>query len=128
MNIQSKLDEIGLTPENSIVIGSGILNALNIRESNDIDLVVDESSYIRLSQDPRFKKTENHGKEILADETFEIGTSWTQLGNVWKFENLLDKSVVLDGVRYHALEFLLEVKQSWLKDADVRQKDVEDVK
>ena len=37
MEIKSKLEDLGLTPENAIVIGSGILNALGLLESKDID-------------------------------------------------------------------------------------------
>lgn len=33
MNIKSELDVLGLNPDNSAVIGSGILSALNLRES-----------------------------------------------------------------------------------------------
>ena len=127
MNIKLKLEEIGLNPGNSIVIGSGILNALNIRECKDIDAVVDKNTYSKLSAANRFKKAENHGKEVLADDLFEIGTSWTVLGRDWFFEDLLAKSVVTEGVRYNTTEFLLEVKKGWLSDKDVRQKDIDDI-
>ena len=42
MEIKNKLIELGLNSENAVVIGSGILNALNLRESKDIDVVVTE--------------------------------------------------------------------------------------
>ena len=38
--LAKKLRELGLNADNAIVIGSGILQALGIRKSNDIDLVV----------------------------------------------------------------------------------------
>lgn len=127
MNIKSNLEELGLNPESSIVIGSGILNALNIRGSKDIDVVVDEAAYAKLSADSRFKKEENHGKEVLVDGLFEIGTSWGVLGKDWSFEDLCAKSVVMEDVRYNSLEFLLEVKRSWVAAGDARQKDIDDV-
>ena len=37
MDIKEKLEKMRLTPGNSIVISSGILNALGLRESKDID-------------------------------------------------------------------------------------------
>lgn len=128
MNIKDELNKIGLTPDNSIVIGSGILNALGIRETKDIDVVVDENTYVRLSSDSHFEKKINHGQEVLIDELFEIGISWNVLGKTWKFNDFLSNSVLIDNVRYLTLQFLLNVKRSWLKDKDVRQKDIDDIK
>jgi len=127
MNIKRELERIGLTIENSVVIGSGILSALNIRESQDIDATVSEDVYKRLSTDSCFKKAENHGREVLTDGLLEIGTSWGVLNKDWKFDDFLGESVVIDEVRYTTLEFLLAVKQSWLLEKDARQKDIDDV-
>lgn len=128
MNTKEELQKIGLHQDNSVVIGSGILKALNIRESHDIDVTVSEYYYERLSSYTRFKKAENHGREVLVDDLFEVGTSWEVLDKIWKVNDLLDQSVIIDGVRYITLEFLLAVKRSWLSDYDVRQKDIDDVK
>jgi len=56
MEIKGKLNEFGLNPGNAVVIGSGILNALKIRGSNDIDVVVTLEKYQSLALDSRFKK------------------------------------------------------------------------
>src|SRR3989339_791609 len=128
MEIKNKLIELGLNSENAVVIGSGILNALNLRESKDIDVVVTEEKYKELSDNSRFKKEQNHGREILADELFEIGTSWIVVGKTWKFDDLLNHSTTIDDVRYNKVEFLLDAKRRWLADGDVRQKDIDDVK
>jgi hypothetical protein len=127
MDIKESLERLGLNPKNSVVIGSGILNALGIRESKDIDVVATEEAYRRLDSGTRFRKVENHGRIILADELFEIGTSWIALGKEWKFDDLSDVSTVIDDVRYITLQFLLDVKRSWLKEERVRQKDKDDV-
>lgn len=128
MNIKNKLDDLGLTSENSIVIGSGILSALNLRESKDIDVVANEEKYKELADNNRFKKEQNHGREILDDGLFEIGTSWTVVGKTWKFDDLLNHSTIIDGVRYNAVEFLLDAKRRWIADGEGRQKDIDDVK
>ena len=127
MDKRSKLTDIGLTQYNSVVIGSGILSALNLRASNDIDIVVPDTEYSRLADKKQFTKRQNHGREILDDGLFEIGTSWGVLGKDQTFDDLQKQSVVIDGVRYVTIEFLLAVKKSWLQDDDVRQKDVDDI-
>lgn len=76
MNINNELKKLGLSADNSVVIGSGILSALGVRGSKDIDVVVDGDAYLRLSSDNSFKKIENHGREVLVDNLFEVGTSW----------------------------------------------------
>ncbi len=128
MVIKNKLNELGLNSDSAVVIGSGILSALNLRESKDIDVVVTEEKYKELSNNSRFRKEQNHGREILDDGLFEIGTSWTVIGKTWKFEDLLDRSTIIDGVRYNSLEFLLEAKRGWIADGEGRQKDIDDVK
>src|SRR5262245_47352449 len=128
MNIAAKLNELGFNPDNSVVIGSGILSALSIRNINDIDIVAVPEVYSKLAETRQFAKKENHGREILTDELFEIGTSWGVLGKDQTFEDLAKNSIVIGGMRYITLAFLLAVKQSWLVDDDVRQKDVDDVK
>ncbi|MEK9153672.1 MAG: hypothetical protein AAB723_03685 [Patescibacteria group bacterium] len=128
MKIKDKLNEMGLSPDNAVVIGSGILNVLKIRESNDIDVVVTLEKYQNLALDSRFKKEMKRGREILSGDLLEIMASWTVLNKTWTFDNLLEQSVVIDGVRYNTIQFLLNAKRSWLADKDVRQKDIDDVK
>jgi hypothetical protein len=128
MEIKSKLDEMGLISDNAIVIGSGVLNALKIRESNDIDVVVSPEKYQSLALDKRFKKEMKRGREILVSDLLEIMTNWTVLGKTWTFDNLQEHSIVIDGVRYNTVQFLFNVKRSWLGDTDVRQKDIDDIK
>lgn len=128
MDFKRLLSELNLNHKDSVVIGSGILNVLNIRISNDIDVVVSEKTYKILSRNNRFKKSQNHGHEILTDKHFEIGTKWEVLGKNQTIDDLIRESIVIDKVRYIALTFLLTVKESWLKENDIRQKDIDDVK
>lgn len=128
MKIKNKLKELGLGPDNSVVIGSGILSALNLRESKDIDAVVTEEKYKEFHANSSFKKEQNHGREILTDDLFEIGTGWTVIGKNYKFDDLLDYSIVMDGVRYNTVEFLLDVKRHWFTNGEARQKDIYDIR
>lgn len=128
MDIKTKLQEIGVGDNNGVVIGSGILNVLNLRESKDIDLIVTKEKYDDLSRNNRFIKKENHGRIILMDDDFEIGTKWIVLGKTWEYEDLLNHSVVIDDIRYNKIDFLLKAKQSWINDGEGRQKDMDDVK
>lgn len=116
-----------MNADNSVVIGSGILEALGLRHSNDLDVVVAQETYDRLKAERQFSVGENYGREVLTDQLFEIGTSWEVLGKDQRFEDLLQNSVVIDNVRYLTLEFILAVKESWLQGETARQKDVDDI-
>ncbi len=128
VDIKNRIDEIGLNSDNAVVIGSGILNALNLRENKDIDVVVPDEKYKELYVNSRFQKKENHGRGVLIDDIFEIVTDWSVLGKSWRFDDLLPHSIIIDGVRYNTIEFLLTVKRKWFVDGDARQKDIDDIK
>jgi hypothetical protein len=126
------LQELGLNPDNSIVIGSGILQALGIRKSNDVDLVVGRGTYELLKKTGKFSAQysvlHNFGPRTLKRASVEIGTTWTVLGRARDIKDLKKYSVVINGIRYITIDFLYKAKKSWLKQKDVRQKDIEDVK
>lgn len=128
MNINSELSTLSLNPDNSVVIGSGILSALKLRENRDIDVIVTKEKYKELADNNRFKRKQNHGREILTDGLFEIGTRWIIVGKTWEFDDLLDCSTTIDGVRYNSVEFLLGAKRRWIANGEGRQKDIDDVK
>lgn len=113
---------------NSVVIGSGILDALGIRKSNDIDVVVDKETYAHLKESGRFQEEQHYGRSVLVDDSFEANAHWGVLGKDQTLSDLTEQSVTIDDVRYITLDFLLAVKKSWLLDDNVRQKDIDDVK
>ncbi len=129
IDIKQKLSELSLTSENAIVIGSGILNALSIRESHDLDIIVDNETYNRLKLNPRFTVAQPLGIDVLQYDIYEIGTGWnmTDINKVYYFEELFENSVVIEGVRYNTLEFLLKVKKIWINGNNPREKDKKDV-
>lgn len=122
------LQKLGLKPGNSIVISSGILQALGIRKSKDIDIVVSETAFRLLRESGKFKVINSQHRITLADDTFEIGTDWIELGKTYRLEDLIKESIVIGGVRYITIDFLYKVKKSWLDQKVARQKDIIDVK
>ena len=116
-----------LNPENCVIIGSGILQALKIRKSNDIDLVVTGEKYQELQKTGQFEVKINRNNEILDNGLLEIGTDWFFLGESYDFDKLKKNSVIVSGQRYITLDFLYRVKESWRKDGEARPKDLDDL-
>ena len=73
-DMKKVLQKLGLKPNNSIVIGSGILQALGIRKSKDIDIIVTQEIYDSLKKTGKFDVLQNHDRESLKGGFFEIGT------------------------------------------------------
>lgn len=59
--MKKTLQKLSLNPDNSIVIGSGILQALGIRKSKDIDIVATQEIYDSLKKTGEFTISKNHG-------------------------------------------------------------------
>jgi len=45
LDIKGELSKFSLDETNSVVVGSGILNALGLRRAKDIDLVINEEVF-----------------------------------------------------------------------------------
>jgi hypothetical protein len=118
MNISEKIQKLNLPKRSYIVVGSGILNALAIRQSSDIDLIVIKNVY---------DKFENlgwdHGKwpdqVVMEKDVFELGTNWYGK-NV---DELLDRAEYIDNIPYLSLNDVYEWKKSL-----GREKDLNDLK
>ena len=130
LNIPSVLQEYSLTTDDSLVICSGILNALNLRESHDIDLVVNDETYKRLKKDSRLRIVYTSKYEMLQNEILEISNSWDvrEWDINYTFEDLKKDSIIIDNVRYISLEFLLRYKQLLATNPNPRKKDLNDIK
>jgi ADP-ribose pyrophosphatase YjhB (NUDIX family) len=128
MNTKHKLKNLNLTPDNCIVIGSGVLEALNIRGANDIDTVVTKEKYKELTNSGILRKETINGRELLTGDDFEIGNCWNILGKDWSFEDLIHNSIIIDNIRYNSVDFLLKVKKDWIANKKERPKDIEDVR
>lgn len=115
MNIVERLKELHLSDGDFVVVGSGILNALGIRESGDIDLIVSEAAYARLDADGW-----THGlwgeQVVLQKDIFDLGRIW--FGK--DVEDLLKDAQFVDGVPYLSLEDVYAWKKIKGRDKDIR--------
>lgn len=124
---QQQLDELGLDTERSVVIGSGIMQALGLRRSRDLDLVVSFETYQRLSSRADLAAGETCGLPVLAGDGLEIFWYWSAVGDERDFDYLKGHSVVIEAIRYISLEFLLGVKEGWVATGEDRPKDHDDI-
>lgn len=123
LNFKEELKKIPLDDSNSVVIGSGILNALGIRESRDIDVVVESEKFYQLLEEETLSGFVNEtGSFLLTNGVVEISDGWhiEKLGIDLSFEKLKPQSTVIDGVRYANIELVLEIKRLWAREKDIK--------
>ena len=122
-----KVEALNLPLDQIIVIGSGILDQLEIRPAVDIDLAVSSDLMKKLSEESSdwIKKFDDNQRFyfIKDDGSAEVWDGWEFDGQVVSYDGLLDYVVEYDGVRFVNLEFL----SRWKKWRSL-EKDTQDVK
>jgi hypothetical protein len=121
--VMGELEKLAL-PENSfMVMGSGILDALGIRKSHDIDLVVSDEVYETLLADGWNKKVSSDGHEGIESGIMEAYNDWTDSdAKVKKIDELLLDAEWVNGVPFNSL-----AKLSLYKARRGQQKDFADL-
>ena len=122
-----KVKALNLPLDQIIVIGSGILDQLEIRPAVDIDLAASSDLMKKLSEESSdwIKKFDDNQRFyfIKDDGSAEVWDGWEFDGQVVSYDGLLDYVVEYDGVRFVNLEFL----SRWKKWRSL-EKDTQDVK
>ena len=119
------LRETGLPLEDTIVIGSGILDKLGIREAHDIDVVVAPGVFAKLAGNAAFTKKSNaQGDYYEGPYELEVWEYWANptSGEPVYYNDLLEHTILIDSVRYVTLLYVREWKQ-----AKGRPKDSQDI-
>lgn len=121
-----RIKALGLPQGSFVVIGSGILAALGIRQTSDIDLAADGATYEMLAAESREWTEEDtgHGLRLMSsDGVIEVWRDWSPApSGDWSVEELLRDAVVIDGVAFVSLERVRRWKL-WRG----REKDLRDV-
>lgn len=121
-----RVKELGLPLDQVIIIGSGILDQLGIRQSTDIDVAAGRAVLEKIARsDDWAKKIDKNQRRYLMkhDGSVEIWDGWEIDGRIVEYDELLDHAVEYDGVKFVNLNFLRRWK-NWRG----REKDVQDMR
>lgn len=110
---------LGLPHGSYVVIGGGVLEALHLRETNDVDLVVSEHVYTQYHKKGWREYVQDDGKRVLSHHGYQL--MLTYVGKSLK--DLAAHAFLLHGVRFMSVSDLIACKK-----AVGREKDLEDVR
>lgn len=123
MNIFKKLEELNLPRDEYVIIGSGILAALNLREANDLDIVVQPGLFKKLADSGKFKKVLKYNMVFLNGDDVEI---IPQLG--WDNYSTDTTEAIKTATLINGFSFLNLNETIQFKKALGREKDFKDIK
>lgn len=126
MNIIEETKRLGLPFGEYLVIGSGILGALGIREIRDIDLFTTPKLYETLLKEGwKLEEVEISGRmrERLVMGSAEAYKDFYLYDEPQDVYKMIEEAEVIEGVPFMSLPELLKMKQSLS-----RPKDLEDIK
>ena len=121
-----RVKELGLPLDQMIIIGSGILDQLGIRQSADIDVATNREALEEIARsDGWVRKLAKNQRQYLVkhDGSVEIWDGWEIDGRIVEYDELLGYAVEYDGVKFVNLDFLRRWK-NWRG----REKDIQDVR
>lgn len=122
MNIIERVKKLNFPFGEYVVIGGGILDALGIRSTDDVDLAVTPKLLKELQATGEWEEEVKHNKTFLKKDDVDINPdiSWSEYPTT--NEQAIASATVIDGVPFINLE---ELKR--FKTASAREKDLADL-
>jgi hypothetical protein len=126
MSLISKIKSLNFPPDQYVVIGSGILDALGIRPSVDIDIAVLPELHKRLKESGEWKEKIKYDKIFLEKDIIEIGPDlpWEYYSTTTK--EAIASAQIIEGIPFMNLNELIKFKQALGREKDL--KDIETIK
>jgi hypothetical protein len=129
MDIFKEVKKLNFPSDSYVVVGSGHLVALGLKEGHDIDIVVTKDL---------FEKCKKEGwKQVKWTYPDKLGHTYLRKGNVELYldvnkgsfnpttKELLKRAVVINGVSFASLEYILKFKKEYNKVNPKHLKDIE---
>jgi high affinity sulfate transporter 1 len=108
-----------LKPDSYVVIGGAVMEALHLRETGDVDLVVSDDVYSYFRDEQHWKEyVQDNGKKILSHGGYNIMHAW--MGKT--FSKLKHNALEIDGVSFMSVKELIDAKRHL-----ARKKDISDI-
>lgn len=122
-DVVAKVNAMDWPANSCVVFGSCPMALAGLRESRDIDLFVSPELYDKLKKDGWETVIKGPKDKPLVHDVFEAHRDWEFSSYAPKFEELLERATVVDGIPFASLTDV----RKW-KAASGRPKDIADIK
>ncbi len=123
MTIFERVKKLNFSTGEYVVIGAGILEALGIRNTNDVDIIVAPKLFEKLRESKKYKEEIRWGKIFLIGDEIEIGTKLDWENYSTTIEEAIDTATIIDEVPFLNIEETIKFKKAMDREKDF--KDVE---
>jgi len=112
MDIITEVKKLDLPLGQYVVIGSGIMAQLGLREANDVDIAVTPDLYATLRASGEWDEEERYGKIFLKKDAVEINPrlDWERYATTT--EEAIASATIIDGVPFINLNELVMFKRA----------------
>lgn len=125
-NIIEKIKALNFPKDQYVVIGSGTMAALGIREANDVDISALPSLYETLFQNEEWNRENHNGCILLKKDGIEVATGLLWNTYPLSTQEAIDSAITIEGIHFLNLEHLVKFKQAIGREKDF--KDIELIK
>ena len=112
MNIIAEVQKLDLPLGQYVVIGSGIMAQLGLRETNDVDIAVTPDLYAKLRASGEWEEEERYGKIFLKKDAVEINPRLDWESYSTTAEEAIASATIIDGVPFMNLNELVAFKRA----------------
>lgn len=116
----SKIKSLQFPLGQYVVVGSGIMSALGIRESRDIDIAVMPELHDTLRATKEWKEEERYNKIFLNRDNVEIIPKLNWEDYTTTTEEAISSAIIIEGVPFMNLEELKKFKKALGREKDLR--------
>ena len=106
-SLTEKVKQLALPDGEYVVIGSGLLDALGLRESHDLDLVVSDNLYQKLRASGVYSIEEKYNEEVLVADDIEVWSNWKSDAD---FDVLIQSAYKVEGVTFAHPDIIIKRK------------------
>lgn len=111
MKYLQELRKFNFPKEEFAVFGSGPLAIRNIRENEDIDIIVKKDLWEEIAKNHKI-----NDKSSISIENIEIWNKWED----FDIDELIDNSDIIEGLRFVKLEEVLKWKRKMGREKDIK--------
>ena len=128
MKVLQKIKELNFPKDQYVVVGSGILDVLGIRKSNDIDIAVTESLHKKLKESGEWEEHKRYEliRVFLKKDVYEIipQLNWENYNTTT--EEAISSAIIIEDISFMNLNELIKFKTALGREKDF--KDIELIK